>query len=552
MRVSYQHMNIRSGNESTLLRFTAADGTRACVLVDAGGAVDLDSALGDDEYLNAILLTHAHIDHYRSLARNVRHNAPIYTSPATATLLEQTLPEAQKDNDLGEISEAMDALEPIDDWTAVLANLDVRPVSAGHTPGAAGFIIRFRDRTTTDELLNGEQHILATGDFTMRPCAGFPELQTTYPFDIDAVLLNASTEDTYRTALNESLQTVLERAYAGSQVVIATSSLTGLHYAVLLGHTAAALDRELPITMVGQAAKLYNALKLDVPGIETREVFERTATVLEQGRVTIAGPETPQKGSASRLLNAIKDDPTGVFVQLATGDAVPVTNVSCTTRYIELRNHPSIETIDRVVRELAPKQVVIKHAVGDTLKRFQRRFDHCFTWGTNDEDIHRLYEAGEWQAPEWIAETAATQIRTRQWERAQNQPFDPDGMRSPVRRDAVDLEAEGVDLDALETTFGRPATDPYSASASDGDGTAVDVQEDRPQRGEDDSIEAELLARLEAIETKLDRSEETVRARVLTDGNGEQFLHLLEQADIEAGDTVEIIVSGTDSEETKR
>ncbi len=31
MRVTYQHMNVHSGNESTLLRFTTEDGTRVCV-----------------------------------------------------------------------------------------------------------------------------------------------------------------------------------------------------------------------------------------------------------------------------------------------------------------------------------------------------------------------------------------------------------------------------------------------------------------------------------------------------------------------------------------
>ncbi len=45
MRVSYQHANVRSGNESTLLRFTTRDRTRACVLVDCGSDVDLDSLL---------------------------------------------------------------------------------------------------------------------------------------------------------------------------------------------------------------------------------------------------------------------------------------------------------------------------------------------------------------------------------------------------------------------------------------------------------------------------------------------------------------------------
>ncbi|WP_222913015.1 MBL fold metallo-hydrolase [Natrinema sp. SYSU A 869] len=547
MRVSYQHANVHSGNESTLLRFMTDDGTRACVLIDSGDDVDLDSLLADDEYLNAILLTHAHIDHYRTLARSVRHNAPIYTSPATTAILKRVLPEAQKDNDLGDISAAVDALEPIEDWTSILHDLEVRPVPAGHTPGAVGFVIRFRDENAADDRLTGEHHLLATGDFTTRPCAGYSGLETTYPFEIDAVLLNASTDDSYTTALNASLQTVLERAYAGSQVVVATSSLTGIHYATLVGHITAALDRELPVTLVGQAAKVYNTLELDVPGIDTQEVFEQTAKVLEQGRVTIAGPDTPRKGSTSRLLDAIADDPTGVFVQLATGDTTSVSNVRCTTRAVELRNHPPIETIDDVVHALAPTQVVIKHATGDTLNRFQRRFDHCFTWGTNDEDIHRLYEDGEWLTPEWITETTATKIQTRQWEEAQKRPFDGTVTLSSTGWDSVDLDAEGIDLETLETVFARASTNPYVTSAPD-DETDADTETNGSQQyAGDEFVEAELLERLKTLKAKLDcPEEETVQARVFTDGDGEQFLKLMEQADVDAGETVEIMISGTE------
>ncbi|WP_226006700.1 MBL fold metallo-hydrolase [Natrinema salinisoli] len=566
MRASYQNANIHGGNESTLLRFTTEDGTQACILVDAGDGVDLDSLLADDEYLTAVLLTHAHIDHYRTLARNVRHSAPIYATPATATVLEHALPEARKDNDLGDVSAALDALEPIDDWTSILHDLEVRPVSAGHTPGGAGFVIRFYDEDGGNELLNGERHVLITGDFTTRPCAGFPGLESNYPFDIDTVFLNVSTDDSYTTALNDSIQTILERAYAGSRVVVATSSLTGVQYATLLGHVTAALDRDLPITLVGQAAKLHNGLELDIPGIDTREVFDRPAAVLESGRVTICGPDTPTRGSASRLLGAIEDDPAGVFLQIATGSAETVSNVRCTTRYVELRNHPSAETIDEFVRDLAPRHVVVKHARGETLKRFQRRFDHCFTWGTNDEEIHRFYRDGEWLAPGWIAETTARQIRTSRRDLVQDRPFDADGTLPPVRRGPVDLDAEGIDLDPLENAFSSASKDPYAASDTDAtpadieatatpadtdvETAAADPAVNRGGRDGDGSVEAELLGRLEDIEAKLDSSEETVRARVLTDGDSEQFLRLLERANVDAGDVVEITISrpGTESE----
>ncbi|GAB3022229.1 MBL fold metallo-hydrolase [Natronobiforma cellulositropha] len=540
MRVSYQHTNVHSGNESTLLRFRTADGTRACILVDAGDGVDLDSLLADDEYLNAVLLTHAHIDHYLTLARNVRHSAPVYTSEATATILEHALPEAQKDNDLGDVSVALDALEPIDEWVPILNDLEVRPISAGHTPGGAGFVIRFRDESVGDDLLSGEQHILVTGDFTHRPCTVFPGLATSYPFEIDCLLLNVSTDDSYTTSLNESLETVLERAYAGSRVVVATSSLTGVHYATLLAHSTETLDRDLPITIVGQAAKLYNALECDAPGVDTQEVFDRVGDVLEDGGVTIGGPETPTTGSARRLFEAIDDDPAAVFVQLSTGDGDGFSDVRCTTKSFRLCNHPSLETVDRLVDELVPLEVVIKHASGNRLNQLQRRFDRCFTWGTNDEDVHRLYEDGQWKAPGWIAETTAQQIRRRQWEALQELSLASEASLSASQRQQVDLEAEGIDLEALETVFSRTSPDPYPQSTPDAPGDGDDEAD--VENPEERAIEEELLARLDAIDAKLERSEETVQARVLSGGEGEQFLELLERADLEPGAIVELTI----------
>jgi len=42
---------------------------------------------------------------------------------------------------------------------------------------------------------------------------------------------------------------------------------TGIHYATTLTHVVTALERELPITLAGQTAKLYNALEYDEPSV---------------------------------------------------------------------------------------------------------------------------------------------------------------------------------------------------------------------------------------------------------------------------------------------
>ncbi len=537
MRVSYQNANLHGGNESTLLRFTE-DGTRVCILVDAGDGVDLDELLEPEEYLNAILLTHAHIDHYRSLGANLRHNAPIYVSPATAAVLEQSLPEARKDNDLGDVNAVLEALEPIEEWTAILDDLAVRPVPAGHAPGAAGFLIRFRDRTdpTGVDLPTADNHILVTGDFTVRPCAGFLPIPSAYPFDIDAVFLNASTNESVTETLTDSIETILERAYGGSRVVVASSSLTGVHYAVLLGRIATILERPLPLTLVGQTARVYEALGLDVPGVETREVFDDPATVVEQGRVAVAGPDSPTRGSAKRLLLELHDDPAAVFVQLATGSADIVSNVRCTTHYYEAQNHPPQAAIDEFVRGLAPTQVVVKHARGYALNQFQCRYDSCFTWGTNDEKVHRLYD-DEWVAPGWLGDATVRKIRQKQWEANRDRALDPT-VSLRLERQSLEPAAEGVDIEALEATFLASVSNPYAVDSTGS--AATEQSESRTESDDGDTAVAES--------SPLDDSS-TVRARVFGDGGGKTLLQLLERTELSPGELVDVSISRPDDDE---
>jgi putative mRNA 3-end processing factor len=155
MSVSYQHANPYDGNESFLLRFEQEMGQTACVLVDA------DDLLDDDEHLTAILLTHAHSDHYQSLAANLRDGAHIYTTEATARALGSVLSEAEQyaDDNFGETDAVLDALEPIDDWESPVEGLRIAPIPVGHTPGAAGFVLQFEGD-------DGRETILATGDWT--------------------------------------------------------------------------------------------------------------------------------------------------------------------------------------------------------------------------------------------------------------------------------------------------------------------------------------------------------------------------------------------------
>jgi len=59
-----------------LLRFGTGGAETACILVDAGDGVDLDSLLSPSDKLVAICLTHAHVDHYAELTAAHRGDVP--------------------------------------------------------------------------------------------------------------------------------------------------------------------------------------------------------------------------------------------------------------------------------------------------------------------------------------------------------------------------------------------------------------------------------------------------------------------------------------------
>lgn len=561
MEITYQNVNVDSGNESTLLHFDSSDGPDAHVLVDAGDGVGIESHLHEDEYLSAICLTHGHIDHYRSLGRNVLHSAPIYTAPDTATILDRALPEATQYNDLGDVEAAREALTPIDDWEPILDTLAVRPVSVGHAPGAVGFLFRCEDETLDDELTPSTRYVLATGDFTTRPCAGYPGLAETLPVDVGAVLLNATTDESCVENLNDVLETILERAYSGSRVVVATGSLTGVHLATLLGTLADELERSLPIRLVGQAAKHYERLDYDIAGVETTPDFADPDDVLTHGGVTICGPETATAGSAARLRGAVETDPEAAVVQVTTGGADPITGTACATYQTPLVNHPTPEQRDDVIASLAPTQVVIKHAMGRDLNRLQKHYDRCFTWGTDDDSRHTIYDGGGWSKPGWIAEQTAQQIRSKQWQAAQEGSFEAAAEFDALSHDSVDLAAEGVAVERFEARFtgsssirASTAAERAAESAPDTSGSqtapsssgteqAADGPVTSTGKPDEPAFEQTVLEKLETIESRLDdeSAAERFTARVLS-GNGDTFLQLLDDADLEAGEIVDVRV----------
>jgi len=478
VQLSFQQVNPHAGNESLLLRYRRdGSATEICLLIDAGHGVDLNGQLTEDDELAAICLTHAHADHYQSVADCLRDETTLYASPQTVSVLDTVLELAGRQDDVSQLDLPDERFVGIDSWTEVVPGVSIHPIPAGHAPGAVGYLIRFTDGTDT-------RHVLATGDFTVRRAAGYPGFDDGIA-DIDVLLLTVASEDRFREKLSEGLGTALQRATAGSQTLLATTGLLGVHVTYLLSELAIALERSVTIRPVGQVATLYEAMDYDCRHVDPVPVFERTDECLSAGTIAIAGPESPTDGSSGRLFEAICEDPNACLVQLYNDHASPVSDGQCTTESYRVINHPAFDTIDDVHDALDPVHTVIVHQHGGGADEFN--YLDSYVWSPTDTADYVLYDDG-WQKPPWFDGGSVSQTtagETSLGTRVKTDIVDAFSLPSLERHDSVALEAEGVDVDRVREIVSqgaaaekvRPTANPtskYSTTGGQARTTTVD------------------------------------------------------------------------------
>ncbi|RRJ33578.1 MBL fold metallo-hydrolase [Halocatena pleomorpha] len=543
MHISYQHANPFHGRESVVVRIEGLlpDQT-VCLLIDAGEGVDVDTLLeGDDEYLTAICLTHAHLDHYTTLAENLRDAAPIYTAPDTASILADVIDAGEGFSDPQTREAVLDRVTPLEGWTTIVDGLRVRPVPVGHTPAATGILLSIEDG-------NKHRTILTTGDFTLRRAAGYPGFEPDLPVDVDVLLLNAASSEDIETTLTATVSQLIKRALAGSTVLATTSGLTGVHLAYLLGHLAHQYDLYLPVTLVGHAGTLADQLGYDIPAVSTQTEFTDPNAVLDSGTITIAGPEVPTPGgtkSADRLFSAIEDDPGATLIQVLSGTDSPVRTASCTVHDAFLSNHPSRESIDTVVDQLMPVHVVVMHQAGPEADRYKDKFA-SYVWVTDDQTRHTLLDEHGWTPPPWVS--AMTRKRVESSGRTTRRIGEvlPDGdtnllFPSTDRYSEVDLTAEGLDVETLTQSVPQLTED----SQEEAPETAADTSTHMTQENEASALQ-QVFDRLDQLENTLQASR--YPARVLDVHDGVTILRVdTELPAVDVGDTVGV-VSETDTE----
>lgn len=455
MKLSYQHANPYAGRESVLVRIEGLlNDQTICILIDSGDGVDVDGLLAEDEYLTAVCLTHAHLDHYRTLGSNLQDGAQVYAAPDTARILEDVYQAGDRHYDFDQVENTLSALTPLSGWTQIVNGLQVRALPAGHTPGAASLLFAIEDGDT-------QRTMLATGDFSTRRAAGYPGFTTDLPIDVDVLLLSAAANNEFEPQLTEAVGTIYERARDGSTVLVTSGALTGVQIAYLLGQFADEHASQVPIRLVGQTATLGERLSYeDVPAMTITEEFTDPTDVVEPGGVTVAGPDVPTidpRTSSARLFETIEDDPGATLVQIPTSGQPPVQTAGCTVHNFPLSNHPSRETIDNVVESLSPIHVVILHQTGRNATQYKDKYD-SYVWATNGNKQYTLLDGTGWSPPSWVSEWTKQRVAPNTAGRQKLSDLlasdETDLLFPPIERaPKPDLKAEGLSLDELTDQF---------------------------------------------------------------------------------------------------
>jgi len=437
MKLTYEYAN--RDKTSVLLRFSGViEDQTICLLVDSGEGVDVDRMLDEDEYLTGILLTHLHVDHYSSIDQNLRDGARIYSSQTNIDILSTVMDELKNSHNSDFNTEAVEAAAtPIENETTIGGDLNIKPVPAGHTPGATGFYIEFEHN---DE----KETILITGDFTRRSVAGYSGLPLK---DVDMLFLTGVTSDSFTENLNDSLENVFEHTLSGSPTLVSASSLDGVHFAYLLGHIIEKSDRDsTTISIVGQAAKIYEKLEYDVPNVESHPQYGG-ADIIYRSEITISGPSLPTTGSSELLFNKIKYDPKATLVQLDDNDREDIGDYNCTIHRHQFNNHPTQDVIDEFAEISSPQNIVIMHQNGERLEEYRDKYNTAVWAPTNNFTTYILYQEGVWKAPPWVNSYPTNIGSNGENITLPEAEADPDFEREPIN-----LGSEGVDTNRLLTS----------------------------------------------------------------------------------------------------
>ncbi len=307
------------------------------VLLDCGFSVSSTrSNLGsspDLEDLDAVVVSHAHLDHIGALhGLYAAENATIpwfatngtraigeYLQKNHVNLLKKRLPRGlrrnhptlsllTKGNALPRCWDNFEGLK-LSKEIEIAPDISVKFHPAGHIQGSA--IV---------EIFVAGKHLVYTGDFNLQPSMLFPK-GAQLPSDVESVDLfifdgtylgrelikskiNIEEEPTPKEHLN-GLINQLKEAVLSSEKTIMPAFSTGRAQEILLCLKEAGLTKDHAIYVDGLAAKITEITGLNVP-FKTPPLFEDFE--LQAGEIVISGSGMLSGGLSKRLLDATRND----------------------------------------------------------------------------------------------------------------------------------------------------------------------------------------------------------------------------------------------------
>lgn len=279
--------------------------TGACTLIEAGRSrvlVDLGLVHGDDpppdntvlpierpDWLDAVVLTHAHVDHCGRMPMLARHGfaGPVFMSRPTADLLPIVLHASARVQrrlhhapvrrgespppilyDTQEVDVFLSKINGVQ-WnqtTPITADIDLTLVPSGHVLGAASVVLTCRCDGRT-------RRILVSGD--LGPNTSSPIPPPAAPPEADLVVMECTrgdVEDGGQVSALDELRTTLRHARASEQIIIAP--------VFALGRTQSLLHR---LAQCDQIDELNMPVVLDsAAGVRLTNVHDRHSDQLNE------------------------------------------------------------------------------------------------------------------------------------------------------------------------------------------------------------------------------------------------------------------------------
>jgi Cft2 family RNA processing exonuclease len=378
------------GGSSHLLDFG-----RTRVLVDAGIRPDgrgiIAPAFQEIEGLDAVVVTHAHLDHCGALPLLVRDqpDVPIYCTPPSARLIAAALNDhAAMGGGLSggaPLSEVKKRLSPVPFGQPVkVGDARVTLTESGHILGAASVLFQTSSAT-----------VFHTGDISLEdhfsiPSARLPDIE-----DIDLLIMEATLADQKPQPFSESVRTMIEvineTTVEREGIVLIPTYALGQAQEIILGlkHYGKeyGLDRNVFIyvdgSVVTTSERLYaeqlGYMKPYLQHTDPRELFfgeniravanddKARERILSNPCAIIASPVTMQGGASAFYRRRLQDDPTNAVILPSNAQAsygasrAPGEEEGWQVEKVNFAAHCTQEDLLDITGKLKPRQIILIH-----------------------------------------------------------------------------------------------------------------------------------------------------------------------------------------------